>query len=68
MEFKILFGCLNMDNFPQTDDEIRENNTGMIQTEIEIQTHRGTLMSSLRSGEDQYIMDNTTTKNDPNGE
>ena len=22
MKFKILFGCLNMDNFPQTDDEI----------------------------------------------
>ena len=39
----------------------------MIQTEIEIQTHRGTLMSSLRSGNDQYITGNTTTKNDPNG-
>ena len=24
MEFKILFGCLNMDNFPQTNDEIRD--------------------------------------------
>ena len=23
MEFKILFGCLKMDNFPQTEDEIR---------------------------------------------
>ena len=39
----------------------------MIQTEIEIQTNRGTLMSSLRSHEDQCIMGNTVTKNDPNG-
>ena len=39
----------------------------MIQTEIEIQTHQGTLMSSLRSSEDQYVMGNTATKNDPNG-
>ena len=34
MEFKILFGCLNMDNLPQTDDEIQDLksiNTGMIQ-------------------------------------
>ena len=34
MEFKILFGCLNMDDLPQTDDEIRDLksiNTGMIQ-------------------------------------
>ena len=34
MELKILFGCLNMDNLPQTDDEIRDLksiNTGMIQ-------------------------------------
>ena len=43
MEFNISFGCLKMDNFPQTEDEIRglkSNDTGIIQTEIEIQTDR----------------------------
>ena len=24
MKFKILFGCLNMDNFPQMEDEVRD--------------------------------------------
>ena len=42
MEFKILFGSLKMDSFPQTKNQIRDLKSMSLErsTKTEIQTHR----------------------------
>ena len=70
MEFKILFGSLKMDNFQQTEDEIRDLKSMTLEKDRKKLKFKHHLTSFWWSGQDQYIINQWVPPlcgNDPNG-